>query len=230
MNEGRIEWEVVAFFAECAHAALGDPRLLDDESWLGHALPYVHVRRSGYGMIYGLAECDGLPLEIGRYRGHIVAVRMEFTSDVAELEASGEGTWQPLGRLRIGDRGAVAGDHQHLDGRLHRVPLRPGWYLAEAFEHAFHHLGIRLIKEASLGTEPPPVSVPMQMRRQDVQDESKSMADDGRSKSRAQAYEPTRLAHDPEPDCSLELKMRDVATLQAECRSGGVPCRLTVRT
>jgi len=93
---GDIVWEEAAFLPDCAFAALGSPRLADDEAWLSHQLPYLRVRRSGYGMIYGLAECDGLPIEVGSIAGRAVAIRMEFTNDVAELETARDGVWTPV--------------------------------------------------------------------------------------------------------------------------------------
>jgi hypothetical protein len=97
-------------------------------------------------MIYGLAECDGLPIEIGRLGGDVVAARLEFTNDVAELEADHEGRWTPMGRVRLGEDGAIALDkkQQHLEGWCHRVPLPAGWYVAEVFEIQDDHVGIRL--------------------------------------------------------------------------------------
>lgn len=145
-----IVWEEVAFLPDCAFAALEDARLVDDDEWQSHPLPFLRVRRSGYGMIYGRAECDGLPIEIGRTRvGEVVAAGLEFTNDVAELEASGQGRWTSVGRLRLGGGGAIALDkkQQHLDGWCHRVPLPAGWYVAEAFETEEDHIAVRLRTE-----------------------------------------------------------------------------------
>lgn len=146
-----IVWEEVAFLPDCAFAALGHPRLVDDDGWHSHSLPFLRVRGSGYGMIYGLAECDGLPIEIGRIRGEVVAARLEFTNDVAELETLDQGRWVPLGRVRLGDDGAIALDkkQQHLEGWCHRVPLPAGWYVAEVFETEGDHVAIRLRVEAT---------------------------------------------------------------------------------
>jgi hypothetical protein len=141
----------VGFFPDCAFAAIGDPRLLDDGAWLeyaqDHGLPFLRVRRSGLGMIYGRAECDGLPVEMG-YRGSdAVGARLEFTDDVAELAATHSGDWHTLGDIRIGSSGAVAVDKRRPadDRREHRLALPAGWYAAQIFEHGRDHLGIRLI-------------------------------------------------------------------------------------
>lgn len=147
-----IAWEEVALLPDCAFAALGSPRLADDAGWLSHQLPYLRVRRSGYGMIYGLAECDGLPIEVGSIAGQAVAIRLEFTNDVADLEAAREGAWTPLGRLRLDESGVIALDkkHQHVEGWHHQVPLPAGWYAAEVFATEDDHVGIRLRAEDAL--------------------------------------------------------------------------------
>lgn len=145
-----LVWEDHAILPDCAFAALGDPALLADGGWLEHGrLPHLHVRRSGLGMLYGKAECDDLPVEVGRVGDRVVAARLEFTNDVAQLDAVGEGGWVALGRLRIGSRGAVAVDkkHQHLRAWRHRLPLPAGWYRAEVFAWETDHLAIRLVAE-----------------------------------------------------------------------------------
>jgi hypothetical protein len=147
-----LVWEEISFFAECSVAALGDPRLVGDVTCLQPPLPRLHVRRSGYGMIYGCAECDDLPIEAARLGGEIIAVRIEFTTDVAELEAAGEGRWVPLGDLRIGAAGAVAVDHHHeyLQESRRQIPIAAGWYEASAFMSPADHLGIRIARRCGL--------------------------------------------------------------------------------
>jgi hypothetical protein len=142
-----IVWEQVGLMPDCAFAALGDPSLLGDDAWVGKGFPSLQRRSSGLGMLYGQAECDGLPVELGRLSAEIVGARLEFTNDVAKLERSGAGHWSSVGRLRIGRRGGVA-----LDAKMpnkaewcHKLPLPGVWYQAEAFEYRGDHLGIRLI-------------------------------------------------------------------------------------
>jgi hypothetical protein len=143
-------WEQVAQFPDCAFGAIGDPRLLGDVAWLAHAqirgLPFLKVRRSGLGMLYGRAECDGLPVEVGRVSAAPMVARMEFTNDLAELEADANGRWRTLGELRIGGRGAVAVDKQHerREAWRHRLRLQTGWYRGQVFECGDDHLGVRL--------------------------------------------------------------------------------------
>jgi hypothetical protein len=148
-SDSGITWEDCGVFPDCAFAALGDPALLADTAWRRFGrLPYLHVRPSGLGMLYGKAECDGLPVELGAAAGGaIVAARLEFTHDVAEVEAAGEGRWTTLGRLRIGSRGAIVVDkkHQRLPAWRQHLPLPAGWYRAQSFECRDDHLGIRLI-------------------------------------------------------------------------------------
>jgi hypothetical protein len=146
----KIVWEDRGALPDCAFAALGDPALLADGAWVAQGrLPFLQVRRSGLGMLYGRAECDGLPVELGRIGGHAAAARLEFTNDVAELDAARGGNWVALGRLRIGNRGAIAVDmkHRHSPAWRHHLPLPPGWYRAEVFEWDGDHLGIRLLAE-----------------------------------------------------------------------------------
>ena len=146
-----IVWEDLGMFSDCAFAGLGDAGLVGDNSWLSdRGWPRLQVRPSGLGMIYGKAEVDGLPVEIGRVGPGVVAARLEFTHDVAELDAATEGRWEQVGRLRIGRRGAVAVDakHPHTEGWNHPLPLAAGWYRAEVFRIPDDHLGIRLIAEA----------------------------------------------------------------------------------
>jgi len=103
-------------------------------------------------MIYGLAECDGLPIEVGSIAGRAVAIRMEFTNDVAELETARDGVWTPVGRLRLGADGVIALDkkHQHVEGWSHEVPLPAGWYAAGVFVTGDDHVGIRLRADDAL--------------------------------------------------------------------------------
>lgn len=143
-----LSWEALTYFPTCATAAIGDPRLMDDEAWRLRATPFLRVRRSGYGMLYGLAETDGLPIEVGRRDGVTAVARMESTNDLAELEAAGEGGWVSLGRLRIGDRGAIAACIERADVSTVEVPLSAGWYSAETFRTNDDDLGIRLVAES----------------------------------------------------------------------------------
>lgn len=151
-----VVWDWVAIMPDCAFAALGDPRLIGDETWLKFGLPFLEVRRSGLGMVFGQAECDGLPVEVGRRGDEIVAARLEFTIDVAKEERKGRGHWAVMGRLRIGSRGGVALDAKHPNHErwCHRLPLASGWYRAEVFEHRGDHLGIRLVAESVPGEQP----------------------------------------------------------------------------
>jgi hypothetical protein len=71
--------------------ALGDTRLSRDESWRSQSFPCVQTNADHYGMLYGLAVEDGLPVEVARSSGQLVGIRIEFTNDVVELEAIGEG-------------------------------------------------------------------------------------------------------------------------------------------
>lgn len=137
-------------FPDCAFAAIGDAGMVADQRWLDSPRQYsLIVEPNGLGMLHGLAQCDDLPVEVGRLGSEIVAARLEFTSDVAEVEAKGKGSWTPLGRLRIGRGGAIAVDMKmrHLSGWLHRLPLAMGWYRAEVFLMPRMHLGIRLVAE-----------------------------------------------------------------------------------
>lgn len=128
MSREEIEWEDIGIFPDCAFAALGDPSLLDDEGWVEDSLPALRLRESGAGMLYGLGECDGLPVEIARRSGVVVGARLEFTDDVAALEAAGEGRWVAIGTLHIGGEGAVAVDkkHEHVEGYLHHPAASTG--------------------------------------------------------------------------------------------------------
>lgn len=94
-------------------------------------------------MLHGLAETDGLPVEIGRRGNKVVAARLEFTNDIDDLERNREGRWTELGELRIGSRGAVAAT---WDGDLWTVelPMPAGDYRAETFSTADDDIGIRL--------------------------------------------------------------------------------------
>jgi hypothetical protein len=143
-------WTETARFPDCAVAGLGDPGLVNDHEWLSHGLPCVIVRRSGLGMLYGKAESDGLPVEIGQLAGVTVAARLEFTSDVRDVEAAGAGQWEDIGRLRVGRRGAIAVDLKVPHRAQFDLPLPPGWYRAEVFMMVGgDHLGIRLISEGT---------------------------------------------------------------------------------
>jgi len=155
------EWETVGIFPDCAFAALGDTRLTDDDTWrrdsAAFPFPGLFTIDGGYGMVYGLSEEDGVPIEIGRIAGEIVGARIEFTNDVSALEARGKGSWQSLGRLRIGPEGAVALDKKQQDVEWegqhpwrHALPLPTGWYVAETFLYEGDHLGIRILRSGQL--------------------------------------------------------------------------------
>jgi hypothetical protein len=109
-------------------------------------LPFLKVRRSGYGMIYGKAQCDFPPIELGYLAGVAVALKMEFTDDVGDLEAAADGGWHTLGELRIGGKGAVVLDANKSDAAWRQdVDLPAGWYLAQTYQWGDDHLGIRLL-------------------------------------------------------------------------------------
>ena len=74
---------------------------------------------------------------------------IEFTNDVAEVEAAGEGRWRTLGRLRVGNDGVIAVDtkHRNMDEWIHHVDLPAAWYAAQAFDYEDDALGIRLMLE-----------------------------------------------------------------------------------
>ncbi len=156
-RDALIMWEEVGFLPDCGIAALGDVRLLDDGTWAARPLPFLRALPSGHGMIYGLAECDGLPVEIGRRENRVVAARLEFTNDLAQIEAQGGGRWTELGRLRVDADATVACDkkQQHLAGWMLPVPIPGGWYVAEAFETDDDHLGVRLIVHGSTRSKDP---------------------------------------------------------------------------
>ena len=146
-----IRWEDVALFPDCAFAALGDASMVDDQRWLKGFRQHAFVRQPhGLGMVYGLAECDDLPVEIGRTGSHVIAARLEFTSDVADVAAGGSGSWKDVGRLRIAEEGAIAVDMKmrHETGWVHRLPLPAGWYTAQVFLMDWRVLGIRLMADA----------------------------------------------------------------------------------
>lgn len=137
---------------DCAFAALGDPSLVGDETGLRSNWSGLQVRKGGLGMLHGQAECDGLPVELGRVSGEIVAARLEFTNDVAKVERKGAGRWRAVGRLRIGRNGGVALDRKRPTdaGWFHPLPLPTGWYQAERFETKDDCIGIRLVAERLL--------------------------------------------------------------------------------
>lgn len=144
-----LVWKVLYEISTCAVACIGDPRLLTDDRWRSQPLPYLRVRRSGYGMLYATAETDGLPVEVGYRSGQIVAVRLEFTDDVADLEAAGEGAWTRFGSVRIGSKGTVASGIEGVDQWTVEVPLPEGRYVGEVFSTPSDDLGIRLVPEPS---------------------------------------------------------------------------------
>lgn len=144
MVEPAGSWEAERVFGTVTFAALGDPALIDDDEWRRGDMPLLRVRDDGLGMIFAPAEADDVPVELLREGPEIVAARMEFVDDVAELESSGEGAWVSHGRLRIGESGAVG---LALEGSFRlsiAVDLRSGWYRAESFAAKGDVLGLRL--------------------------------------------------------------------------------------
>lgn len=138
-------WEVLTYFPTCAIASLGDRVLLHDDSWRSSPMPFVLADSAGVGTVYGLAESDGVPVEIAQRDGRVVGVRIEFTDDVDRLESAGEGRWVELGQIRIGPGGAVAAALEADDTSLVEVPLLEGRYRAETFATSSDDLGIRLL-------------------------------------------------------------------------------------
>lgn len=143
------EWEVVAVLPDCALAVLGDDTLLDDDTWLEEGSPCLIVRPDGRGILHAIAECDGLPVEVVRQGDAVVAVRLEFVDDVRDVEEAGEGRWETVGRVHVGDAGVLAVDMKmrHRDEWREHVPLQPGWYRAETFDADGECVGIRLVSE-----------------------------------------------------------------------------------
>lgn len=160
VDPAMIEWEDCGFMLDCAYGALGDTRLLDDDRWIECRLPNVMTDDDGFGMIYATAECDGLPVEVGRIDGAVVAVRLEFTDDVAEMVAASEAKWETIGRVRIGEQGALALDkkQQHLDPWKVAFEVPAGRYDAQACMWDGECLGIRLLStpNTDLSSEPMP--------------------------------------------------------------------------
>ena len=148
VDPAMIEWEDCGYMLDCAYGALGDTHLLDDDRWMEYEWPTVVTDDDGFGMIYATAECDGLPVEVGRIDGAVVAVRLEFTDDVAEMVAATEAQWETIGRVRIGAQGALALDkkQQHLDPWNFQLEVPAGWYDAQACMWDGDCLGIRLLR------------------------------------------------------------------------------------
>jgi hypothetical protein len=75
---------------------------------------------------------------------HVVAARLEFVNDVADLEAAGQGRWSPVGLLRC--ERVVAADSKHADqpGYHVELPLPAGRYVGEVFTTDSDLLGIRV--------------------------------------------------------------------------------------
>lgn len=113
----RIVWETLAIMPDCAFAALGDPSLAGDTTSSRKGWPGLEVRSGGLGMLYGQAECDELPVELGRVSTEIAAARLEIHERCREARARGRRRWTVLGRLRIGSKGGVALDTPASRGR-----------------------------------------------------------------------------------------------------------------
>lgn len=144
-----VVWTTERYFPDCAFAGIGDPAMIGDERWLSGGLPCLVRQRNGSGMVYGQAECDGPPIEFGRLDDRIAGVRLEFTTDVADVEGASEGAWTDMGRIRIGGDGAIVIDAKRPNNPDWecRVPLTPGWYRGEAFALIDgDHLGIRIME------------------------------------------------------------------------------------
>ena len=130
-----LVWARVAVMADCAVAAIGDPEAVDAPAdrdrdrrgWI------QLMAESGLGMVCGFAETDGLPVEIGIAGSSVIAARLEFVDDVADLEAAGEGAWEDLRLIRC-DR-VVATDLKSPNRPACRVelPLAAGVYRAVVF-------------------------------------------------------------------------------------------------
>lgn len=151
--KSRIEWEDLQVFPECVVAGLGDESLEYEERWSeGTEFPFPQLFNSGsgFGMLYGLAEADGIYTETGSLDGVLVGARIEFVNDIARLLEAGEGEWRRLGFMRVGSRGAIAIDKRQQQtpdyhSSRHEIPLPEGWYEAETFISDRDHLGLRLI-------------------------------------------------------------------------------------
>jgi hypothetical protein len=144
-----IEWLTVGVLPDCAVLEVGDPSVQLEEIGRDLAPTLAIASDDGRGLVVAYAGCDGLPVELGNIGGKPVAVRLEFVSDVAYLIAGGGGTWQQLGRLRLGRTGCVARDRAHVESSpwSHTVQLPEGWYTAESFVADGECLGIRLVRE-----------------------------------------------------------------------------------
>jgi hypothetical protein len=142
-----LEWDTIGRMPDCAIAAVGDHRLFGDGGCSGGRLPGVVKRAGGYGLVYARAECDGLPVEVATSGGATIAARLQFTSDVAALQACGVGRWLPSGSVRMGSGAAAAFDTRHHgppSAWFYPLRLAGGSYLVEAFCHEGDCLGVRL--------------------------------------------------------------------------------------
>ncbi len=156
-----IEWESIDIFIDCAFAVLGDRSLLSDPRWRETQWPALLTGRGGLGMLLGLAECDFMPVEVGRVGESVVGARLEFGQGVTEIERAGSGRWEALGCMSIRSDGAVAADLRSPKDRLCALPLPAGWYGAEVFNCEADHFGIRLITD----TAPPSTARTSAVRR-----------------------------------------------------------------
>jgi HD domain len=141
-----LRWATLAIFPDCAFAGLGDPDALAGTSleeptragWL------MRLGEDGPAMVVGFCESDGQPVEVGIAGSVAVAARMEFVTDIEDLDRRGEGGWVVSGTIRC-DR-LVALDQRRPDDPQWSVelPLPPGNYVAEHFVTEGDAVGLRL--------------------------------------------------------------------------------------
>ena len=93
LSVGPLSWTTLGYLPSVGFAGLGDPAAARRPDNRTKERTWIEAN----AMVVGIAETDGLPVELGSDGTGAVAARLEFTNDLADLTFAGRGK---LGRCR----------------------------------------------------------------------------------------------------------------------------------
>lgn len=121
-----LSWTTLGYLQSAGFAGLGDPAAARRPEAETEGRTWIEAG----AMVVGIAETDGLPVELGSDSTGPVAARLEFTNDLRDLTSRGEGEWVDVGELQCEVLVAVDVIYATEDRFRIALPLPAGRYRA----------------------------------------------------------------------------------------------------
>ena len=151
------EWETLGWVAHDSYLAIADasipvPKKFEALQATDIENRVIDATQQGVSVIAAFREDDdNVPVVVRRDRGgQIVSLRLCWTTDVDELDGSGDGSWQESTTLSLPKGSCVVWDPFH--GEIEHgnvVDVKPGDYSVEIFYTEADCLAMRLVQTGS---------------------------------------------------------------------------------